>query len=59
MHDVEGSPTDGKDKIANKILEGLKLVNSYKGSDSNNLFLHYEEPTSKEELCLVFAPSRN
>lgn len=56
---AEGSPTDGKDKIAGKILEGLKSANSYKGSDSQNLFLYYQDATSKETLCLVFAPSRN
>ncbi|WP_303004171.1 DUF4847 family protein [Bacteroides congonensis] len=54
-----GSPTDSKDKIAGKILEGLKSVNSYKGSDSKNLFLYYQDATSKETLCLTFAPSRN
>ncbi len=38
-----------------KILEGMKKANSYKGSDSRNLYLYYQ--TDKENLCLVFAPN--
>lgn len=51
----KGTPIDSKDRIAEKILEGMKKANSYKGSDSRNLYLYYQ--TDKENLCLVFAPN--
>lgn len=51
----KGTPIDSKDRIAEKILEGMRKANSYKGSDSRNLYLYYQ--TDKEDLCLVFAPN--
>ena len=52
---MQANPIDSKDRIAEKILEGMKKANSYKGSDSRNLYLYYQ--TDKENLCLVFAPN--
>lgn len=49
----KGTPIDSKDRIAEKILEGMRKANSYKGSDSRNLYLYYQ--TDKEDLCLVFS----
>ena len=51
----KGTPIDSKDRIAEKILEGMRKANSYKGSDSRNLYLYYQ--TDKEDLCLAFAPN--
>ena len=47
--------TDSSDKLAAKILEGMKNAYSYKGSDSYNLYLYYKQDIGGETLCMVFA----
>ncbi len=51
-----GTAIDSQDRIATKILEGLRKANSY-GGDERNLYLYYQ--TNDEDLCLVFAPINN
>lgn len=59
MNVSAATATDSKDKLAAKIIEGMKNATSYEGSDSRNLFLRYQTDNGKENLCLVFAPVRN